>query len=379
MISNVAFNMRLGSKYFVLIMLFVMAVPIANAAEIRVAGDCGFSSAIKSANEDKSRGGCTAGSGTDTIVLTRHAQPNGELPSIKSRIIIHGNNFEYRINKGDPAFEIKNGGALTIINLHMKYLQRRDRRAIKVTDGQLLIQDSRISNCRIGVEQNRSHTTLLGDWDVCGLPDDQVIKGSHTREIRSAPPPQTCLDLPPGSATVTAPGGLGTGIQCRRLDAAGVGNATVIAAGLLDAVDIWGYVEPGVQVCFPQRGAVMFLNAATAPRALSTLASTFNELYNNVCVSISTAGTVALVQGQPTHTIPIPTPEPPQPVVCTIVTTGHLVLRGRPWLSGEALGYVPRGTQTTRLARQANWHQVEYGGQIGWLGGKYVDEVSGCS
>ncbi len=376
MMSAPVLSLRKSLQFIVFVLLFVVAVPIANAAEIRVAGDCSFSSAINSANEDKARGGCTAGSGTDTIVLTRHVRPNSEVPDIESRIIIHGNNFEYRINKGDPAFNIKQHGRLTIINLHMKYLQRRNRRAIRMTDGELLIQDSRISNCSVGVEQNRSHTTLAGDWDICGLPDDQIIKGSHTATFRPPPPPQTCLDLPPGSATVTAPGGLGTGIQCRRLDAMGVGNETVINAGLLDAVDIWGYVEPGVQVCFPQLGAVMFLDAATSPRALSTLESTAMD--NNACVSIATAGTVALVQGQPTHTAPEPEPEPAQPVVCTIVTTGHLVLRGSPWLSGDVLGYVPRGTQTTRLARQANWHQVEYLGQVGWLGGKYVTEVSGC-
>ncbi len=372
MMSKLVFPKRLGLKFLVLIMLLVFAAPLANAAEIRVAGECGFSSAIKAANEDKARGGCTAGNGADTIILTRHVRPDGELPSIRSRIVIHGNNFEYRINKGDPAFEIKKDGALTIIDLHMKYLRPRNRRAIRVTDGQLLIQNSRISNCQIGVEQYRSHTTLSGDWDICGLPDDQIVMGSHTATFKGAPPPQTCQTLPPDSATVTAPDG--SDIQCRRLDAMGVGNSAVIEAGLMDAVDIWGNVQPGVQVCFPRLGAVMFLDAATAPRALSTLESTAMD--NSVCVSIATAGTVALVHGQPTHTAP--EPEPAQPVVCTIVTTGHLVLRGSPGLSGAQLRYVPRGTQATRLARQANWHQVAYQGQVGWLGGKYVDEVSGC-
>lgn len=372
MMSKRVFPKRLGLKFLVLIMLLVFAAPLANAAEIRVAGECGFSSAIKAANEDKARGGCTAGNGADTIILTRHVRPDGELSSIRSRIVIHGNNFEYRINKGDPAFEIKKDGALTIIDLHMKYLRPRNRRAIRVTDGQLLIQNSRISNCQIGVEQYRSHTTLSGDWDICGLPDDQIVMGSHTATFKGAPPPQTCQTLPPDSATVTAPDG--SDIQCRRLDAMGVGNSAVIEAGLMDAVDIWGNVQPGVQVCFPRLGAVMFLDAATAPRALSTLESTAMD--NSVCVSIATAGTVALVHGQPTHTAP--EPEPAQPVVCTIVTTGHLVLRGSPGLSGAQLRYVPRGTQATRLARQANWHQVAYQGQVGWLGGKYVDEVSGC-
>ena len=371
-----------GVRIFVVLTLFIAAIPLVNAADIRVAGDCGFSSAIKSANEDKARGGCKAGDGADKIILTRHVRPDGELPSIKSRIVIHGNNFQYRINKGDPAFEVKKGGALTIINLHLKYLTPRKRRAIRVTDGELLIQDSRISNCRIGVEQIRSHSTLLGDWDICGLPDDQIIKGSHTATYRTPPPPETCRELPPGSATVTAPSGLGAGIQCRRLDAMGVGNAAVIDAGLVDAVDIWGTVEPGTQVCFPHLGAVMFLDAATSPRSLSVLESTAMD--NGVCVSIASAGTVALVQGQPTRAAPQPEPEPEpeampeQPMGCTIITTGHLFLRDSPSLSGEKLGHVLRGTQLTRLARQGNWHQVNHHGQVGWLGGRYVDEVAGC-
>ncbi|MCY4144990.1 MAG: SH3 domain-containing protein [Chloroflexi bacterium] len=376
MMSNPVIHRRFGLKFLVLIMPFALAASLAYAADIRVAGDCGFSSAIKSANEDKARGGCAAGKGADTIILTRHVRPNGELPSIRSRIVIQGNNFEYRINKGDPAFEVKKNGALTITDLRMKYLRPRDRRAIRVKDGQLLIQNSRISNCEIGVEQIRSHTTLSGAWDICGLPDDQIIQGSHTATFRAAPPPQTCQNLPPNSATVTAPGGLSTGIQCQRLDARGVGNSAVIDAGLLDAVDIWGNVQPGVQVCFPRLGAVMFLDAATAPRALSRLDSTAVD--NTVCVAIASAGTVALVHGQPTHAAPKPKPKPAQPAACTIVTTGNLVLRDRPSLSGARLGYVPRGAQATRLAQRANWHQVERQGQTGWLGGKYVAEVAGC-
>ena len=47
--------------------------------------------------------------------------------------------------------------------------------------------------------------------------------------------------------------GLGSGVQFKRVDASGVGNQAVIDLGLIDAIDVWGYVEQGVHVCFPQK------------------------------------------------------------------------------------------------------------------------------
>ncbi len=62
--------------------------------------------------------------------------------------------------------------------------------------------------------------------------------------------------------------GLGSGIQFRRLNACGIGIQSVIDMGLLDAVDVWANVGSGYQVCFPGRGRILLLDAATAPRSV---------------------------------------------------------------------------------------------------------------
>ena len=50
--------------------------------------------------------------------------------------------------------------------------------------------------------------------------------------------------------------GLCSGVQFTRIEGWVVGNQQVIDSGFIDAVDVWGYAEQGVEVCFPAYGAV---------------------------------------------------------------------------------------------------------------------------
>ena len=358
-----------------LALLLLLGAGVASAADITVNVKCGFVSAIKSANEDRARGGCPAGDGHDKIILTRDVDPGGELRTIDTDITLVGNNHRYKVNRGDVAFNVKRGGNLTVENLRIQYKRLRPRKIIEVRDSTLTLRDVRANNCSVGVEQSNGKVTIAGVWDICGLSDGDLVSGKGKVDIQR-PVIRTCAGI--SGITVSAPGGLDTGVQCRALEARGVGNAEVIEAGLLAAVDVWSAVEPGTQVCFDRVGAALFLDANTSPRAVSSLESTLTP--GGTCVGLPGAGTVALVVGQPTHdaTAPPQPPEPPQPAVCTIITTGHLKLRARPSLSGEVLAYVLRGTDLTRVARQNNWHQVSYMDATGWLGGRYVKEVSGC-
>ena len=93
--------------------------------------------------------------------------------------------------------------------------------------------------------------------------------------------------------TFEATYGLDSGVHFRQLDGAGIGVQSIIDAGYLAALDVYGYVEQGVEVCFPQIGRVIFLDAQTMPRAIVPLESTVRN--GMTCVSIDSPGSLVLL------------------------------------------------------------------------------------
>ena len=104
----------------------------------------------------------------------------------------------------------------------------------------------------------------------------------------------TCIDLHQATGIVVhATYGLASGVQCQRLDGGGIGVQAIVDGGFIDAVDIWGYVEQGVEVCFPQAGELLFLDARTMPRAIAPLASTV--VNGMTCGAVETPGSIVLM------------------------------------------------------------------------------------
>jgi hypothetical protein len=109
----------------------------------------------------------------------------------------------------------------------------------------------------------------------------------------------------------SVPGGLNADVFCRILnengvyvrDAAEVGDQTLINAGIVQAVDVFGFSAGGVQVaafnqpirvCLQGSGRLFFRDATTAPRVTMPLIAASENGYT--CGSISNAGTVVLVR-----------------------------------------------------------------------------------
>ena len=110
----------------------------------------------------------------------------------------------------------------------------------------------------------------------------------------SRPLATTCIDLNQATGiAVRATYGLASGIQCQRLGGGGIGIQSIVEAGFIDAVDIWGYVKQGVEVCFPQAGNLLFLDASMMPRAAAPLASTV--VNGMTCGAIETPGSIVLM------------------------------------------------------------------------------------
>ena len=93
--------------------------------------------------------------------------------------------------------------------------------------------------------------------------------------------------------TFEATYGLDSGVHFRQLDGAGIGIQSIIDAGYLAALDVYGYVEQGVEVCFPQAGRVIFLDARTMPRAIVPLDAIVRN--GMTCVSIDSPGSLVLL------------------------------------------------------------------------------------
>ncbi len=93
--------------------------------------------------------------------------------------------------------------------------------------------------------------------------------------------------------TFEATYGLDSGVHFRQLDGAGIGIQSIIDAGYLAALDVYGYVEQGVEVCFPQIGRVIFLDARMMPRAIAPLESTVVD--GMTCASIASPGSLVLM------------------------------------------------------------------------------------
>jgi len=383
--NNLTIDSFRRTTLVILLGIFLVAAHTAQAKDIHVKGDCDLRDAIRAANFNSQVGGCVAGAGVrDTIILSENVEQRRTLPEITTNIRLEGNGR--KITFKDVVAFVVNEGQLTLQNIHIRYEDMRKGDVLEIDDGALTLAHAYFHDCTGGMEVDGESTIqLLGNYGVCG----------HAREViwewfdYEPPRPPTCTQLT--DAVVKAAQGLESGVQCQDVDAAGVGNQTVFDIGFIDAVDVWGNLGPGVELCFPWVGAIMFLDAATAPRALSSL-----ESYSSggmTCAYLNRAGTAVLVQGQPTTTTspavvsePEPAPEPvAEPVVsepsvdgCPIRTTGHINFRAAPSLDAEKLGVVLRGSTVGAISRIWGWYQINHLGRTGWIGGRYVAEIGNC-
>ena len=138
-----------------------------------------------------------------------------------------------------------------------------------------------------------------------GTLDDQSDSSLCPRRRVAPPPKPTPTETPQPSyeathvALQTNTGmvfrptyGLDSGAYFRQLDGAGIGVQS-LADNFIEAVDVYGYVEQGVEICFPQVGRVIFLDASTSPRTMVQLEATVVD--STTCVSISSPGSLVLL------------------------------------------------------------------------------------
>ena len=386
--------MRITKVHVLLVLMLILLLAAAgpvSAAEIKVDGKCSLRNAIKSANDDKARGDCAAGDGDDVIILKRDTQPGlGQLPAVEGTIFLEGLGHTLRIDNDHPVFRVE-GGDFTVRHLNVEYFPTpRKARSFRVTDGSLTLINVIVENCLRGIELFDGDASVHGTTNICDLPRDLLITGDGDGHVNLPVPqlPDTCSAMPGANTAVSATYGQHSGVQCQHLDGSGIGIQSIIDAGFIAAVDVWGYVEQGVEICFPQLGSITFLDASTSPRTVSTIDSYSRG--NSTCTQLTRAGSVILMPGTPTGAAPAPAGQPAaaQPVTtlvagpvqpgCPLVATGHLKHLAEPKSEAELIGYVTRGTTVTVVSRIPGWYQVTHGGQTGWVGGKYTAGTGTC-
>ena len=130
------------------------------------------------------------------------------------------------------------------------------------------------------------------DDSLCPRPKKKK-EAAPTPTATPRPQAVTCPALSQVTGIVVhATHGLTSGVQCQRLDGGGIG-IQALADSYIAAVDIWGWVDQGVEVCFPQAGNLLFLDARMMPRAVAPLASTV--VNGMTCGAIETPGSIVLM------------------------------------------------------------------------------------
>ena len=381
-----------------LLALYALLIPTGTilANEIKVDDHCTLIEAIGSANNDSSKARCERGWREDTIILKENIVLEEELPYIRSNITIEGNGYAIFVRQRNPAFTIK-WGSLTIRNLRVRFRgENRSGPTVEIRNGSISIIDSKIHNCSGKFVIEDSTGVVIGDDYICGYKPETVNSwfdgvpeaAEAGTEPATDPQPQpqvepsgafVCESASGPAATLKATYGATSGAQCRHVDALGIGNQSVLDAGVVDAVDIWGYVEQGVEVCFPQAGAIILLDATTAPRSVVTIEA--YAINGTTCAALNRPGTVVLTPGtSPPAAAPVAAPvetvavaeetvaaAEPQSGQCQVTLTGHLRHRAAPAMGDNIIGYVARGTTLPRLSSTTYWIHVEYRGQVGWI------------
>ena len=128
------------------------------AAQITVQGGCTLADAVRSANADSSIGGCSAGSGADTIVLTADVELDSvadvsdgftALPAVTTSIVIRGENHEIARDQTSAIafrlFLVKPTGELVLDRVAVTGGLERLGGALKNDAGDLTIKNSTVT------------------------------------------------------------------------------------------------------------------------------------------------------------------------------------------------------------------------------------------
>ena len=160
-------------------------------------------------------------------------------------------------------------------------------------------------------------------------------------------------------------------MDCRGYDTDLIDKHPVLASGMMSAVDVYGYVQTGAEVCFRDHGNLVFLDGAAEPPTPQALTEISNAV-GMTCGNVDRIGTVVLVEEPDEHDTYL--------YLSSCRVTATQTLRLRDDVAGQTiLGLVPYNITLSATARTENWFKVPYLGMEGWISAAYVDTDGVCS
>ena len=172
------------------------------------------------------------------------------------------------------------------------------------------------------------------------------------------------------------------GAQGQRLAEAWQTGAPELSRGFVDAVDLWGYITPGIEVCFRRSGtSIIFIDTAKIPRSQTAL-SVYIDSQGMVCGIINSPG-IAVLMADGTGAPPTASPAPATGGEstkllndCIVTTQVWLNFRASP--SGTVLYTLAPAVSLTAEEYRDGWYQVDFYGEKGWLSADYVTPEGAC-
>ena len=187
----------------------------------------------------------------------------------------------------------------------------------------------------------------------------------------TTPTPEVC-EAVSDSVLVTS---VNSGIRCQALDTSGL----QMLSGLLDAVDISGAMDSGVQVCFRESGSLILWDDQADLPSLTELTS--YSVSGMTCGWIDQPGTVLLVAAaSPPEDAPLVSATSTRRVPlssCQVIPTSNVNFRASP--AGASLNeIIPFGTNLVASQKSSGWYNVNYNGRSGWVSGDFVRTQGSC-
>ena len=208
--------------------------------------------------------------------------------------------------------------------------------------------------------------------DVCLASGAEKSAKSASYQATPYVPYSTCGDFT-GTIIVR---GWNLGTQCQVVDTdAALGDDQLRAEGYIMAVDIWGWLDAGVEVCFKAMGRATMLDSAYAPRRIVRLDA--YRVDGQSCVWLDRPATVVLQHSDE----PLPEQsawERQSRSLAGCMTHTHTSLNFRRTPGGAIMGGVPEDALLTALERTDEWFYVDYHGERGWISARFVSMVGDC-
>ena len=215
--------------------------------------------------------------------------------------------------------------------------------------------------------------TTIEDLRVLNRLEDDLLSVGQELEAPGCAPlidpfrpefPYICFDIPFEIFVKSA----NRDVRCRLVEISEFDKHPSMNAGIKVAVEVWGRVEDGVEICFSGGGSLVLLDPAISPPAATRL-----SLYDSddlKCARISRPGTVV-------HVLPLSDDESVPLSDCEITTANVLRLRDEAG-GNEVKALVPFRVTMKARARTASWFFVDFMGMDGWISAQYVQTEGVC-